>query len=216
MEASKMNKPASEMTVDELLALADTKRAEIEKEAVKAKNKYLVDKTDYLQEIANRRFEIQQKMIELKQYEVENAEKFNVLKYELDGKTVKEAKSFELKSETIKQVIENQDRFDFTDEAIVHIDAIKEIFKEKFEGRNKGMYDLLDTILMRNTKGDYDAKLLTKARAQVKKLGDQRLIDEFEKLTDCLQVVGTVKYSRVYVKNEKGSWSDISLNFSSL
>ncbi|WP_312311003.1 DUF3164 family protein [Empedobacter brevis] len=216
MEASIMNKPASEMSLDELLALADTKRAEIEKEAVKAKNQYLKDKSNYLQEIANRRFDIQQKMTELKQFEFENAEKFNILKYELDGKIVKEAKSFELKSETIKQVIENQDRFDFTDEAIVHIEAIKAILKEKFEGRNKGMYDLLDTILMRNTKGDYDAKLLTKARAQVKKLGDQRLIDEFEKLTDCLQVVGTVKYSRVYVKNEKGGWSDISLNFSSL
>ena len=43
-------------------------------------------------------------MIELKQYEIDNAEKFNGLKYELEGKTVKEAKSFELKSETIKQV----------------------------------------------------------------------------------------------------------------
>ena len=216
MEASIMNKPVSEMSVQELLALADTKRAEIEKETVKAKNQYLEDKSNYLQEIANRRFDIQQKMIELKQYEIDNAEKFNGLKYELEGKTVKEAKSFELKSETIKQVIENQERFDFTDEAIVHIEAIKAIFKEKFEGRNKGMYDLLDSILMRNSKGDYDAKLLTKARSQVKKIGDQRLVDEFEKLTDCLQVVGTVKYSRVYAKNQKGSWTDISLNFSSL
>ena len=59
MEASIMNKPVSEMSVQELLALADTKRAEIEKETVKAKNQYLEDKSNYLQEIANRRFDIQ-------------------------------------------------------------------------------------------------------------------------------------------------------------
>lgn len=216
MNTEVINKPASEMSVEELLALADRKRTEQDKIVLREKNKYLKDKCNYLQEIANRRLEIQQKMIELKLYEVEEGEKFNVLKYELEGKEVKKAKSFELKSEGIKQVIENQDRFDFTDEAIIHIEAIKAIFKEKFEGRNKGMYDLLDSILMRNTKGDYDAKLLTKARSQVKNIGDQRLITEFEKLTDCLKVVGTVKYSRVYVKNQKGGWSDISMNFSSL
>ena len=143
-------------------------------------------------------------------------ENFNNLKYELEGKPTKEAKSFELKNDKIKIIVESQDRFDFNDEAIVHINAIKDIFREKFENRNKGFYNLLESILIKNAKGEYDVKILTKARKQVRELGDDKLIEEFDKLNDCLIVVGSTKYVRVYTLDEKNKWKDISLNFSSL
>ena len=138
------------------------------------------------------------------------------MKYQLEDKAVKEAKSFELKNDNVKIVVENQDKFDFNDNAIVHINAIKDIFREKFEARNKGFYNLLDSILMKNSKGEYDAKLLNKARRQAKELGDEALMNEFDKLNDCLVVVGTAKYVRVYTKDDKNRWKDVSLSFSSL
>ena len=69
---------------------------------------------------------------------------------------------------------------------------------------------------MKNTKGDYDPKLLAKARAEVRKLDDTALIEEFDKLSDCLTVVGSAIYVRVYERDEQKKWKDISLNFSSI
>ena len=137
--------------------------------------------------------------------------------YEIENKAVKDAKSFKLENETVRLMVEEKELFSFTDEAIVHINSIRDIFRKKFEGRNKAFYNLLDGILMKNSKGEYDPKLLTKARKQVKEIGDEELISEFDKLTDCQKVVGSAKYIRVYTKDaETKKWNDITLNFSSL
>lgn len=208
-------KPIGEMTPEEieiyLKGLKDKEKEETERK----KKDYLNDKDSFLTDLATRYQELHSYMSNLKKEGIDKAENFNKLKYDLEGKPFKEAKSFELKNESYRVIVETQERFDFTDEAVVHINAIKDIFRKKFEERNKGFYNLLDGILMKNSKGEYDAKLLTKARRQVKELGDEALIAEFDKLTDCQVVTGTAKYIRMYVR-ENGKWNDVSLNFSSL
>ncbi|NLN33842.1 MAG: DUF3164 family protein [Flavobacteriaceae bacterium] len=221
MEATVNNtvqKPASELSAAELKELLAAKEAEENRLAERRKNDYLKDKNNFLQDLLNTFHLYKNDLVKLKKDGITHATNFNNLKYEIDGKEPKkDAKSFELKNDTIRVVVEEQERFDFTDEAIVHINAIKDIFKAKFEERNKGMYALLDSILMRNTKGDYDAKLLAKARGQVKKIGDEALIAEFDKLQDCLTVVGTSKYIRIYERDpETKKWKGVSLNFSEL
>jgi hypothetical protein len=211
-----VTKPASELTAAELKELLKQKEADEIKQQNQRKEAYYKDKKGFLNEVLSRFKEVNGILSTLKQESILHAENFNALKYEIDGKPVKEAKSFELKDEQIKIVVETQERFDFNDEAIVHINAIKDIFREKFENRNKGFYNLLDGILMKNAKGEYDAKLLTKARKQARELGDENLMNEFDKLNDCLVVVGSAKYLRVYTKDDKNRWRDISLNFSSL
>lgn len=211
-----ITKPISEMTSAELIELGKQKAAEENKKKEQRKEAYLKDKESFLNEVVARYNDAQLTLSTLKKESIAHAENFNNLKYELEDKPTKEAKSFELKNDKIKIIVESQDRFDFNDEAIVHINAIKDIFREKFENRNKGFYNLLDSILMKNSKGEYDAKLLTKARKQVRELGDDNLIEEFDKLNDCLMVVGSTKYIRVYKKDEENKWKDISLNFSSL
>lgn len=199
----------------QLRELLEEKEAAEKKQQENRKKAYLTDKDFFLNEVLNRFIDAKDILKNLKKETITHSEKFNTLKYNIEGKEVKEAKSFELKNDDIKIVVESQDRLSFNDEAVVHINAIKEIFREKFENRNKGFYSLLDGILMKNSKGDYDAKLLTKARRQVKELGDESLISEFDKLNDCLVVTGSAKYVRVY-KKEDSKWKDISLNFSSI
>ncbi len=215
-EMGATTKPVSEMTASELEQLLKQKKADELQQQNQRKTAYNTDKENFLNDILNKFKEVNGILYTLKQEAISHAENFNTLKYEVEQKEVKEAKSFELKNDSVKIVVETQDRFDFNDEAIVHINAIKDIFREKFENRNKGFYNLLDGILMKNSKGEYDAKLLTKARKQVRELGDERLIEEFDKLGDCLIVVGSAKYIRVYAKDEKNRWKDVSLNFSSL
>ncbi len=209
-------KPLSEYTAAELKEYLKQKEAADQEKQIKRKKAYETDKENFLNEVATKFTEVKGILLSLKNDTISHSENFNALKYELEDKAVKEAKSFELKNDNVKIVVENQDKFDFNDNAIVHINAIKDIFREKFEARNKGFYNLLDSILMKNSKGEYDAKLLNKARRQAKELGDEALMNEFDKLNDCLVVVGTAKYVRVYTKDDKNRWKDVSLSFSSL
>lgn len=209
-------KPITEMSSKELMQLAKQKEAIEKEKEINRKKAMETDKENFLNEVLMRFSGARDILYTLKQESIIHAENFNKLKYEVEGKSMKDAKSFELKNDKVKIVVETQERFDFNDQAVVHINAIKDIFRAKFEGRNKGFYNLLDSILMKNSKGDYDAKLLTKARRQVKELGDEALIAEFDKLNDCLIVVGSAKYIRVYTRDEKNRWKDVSLNFSSL
>ncbi len=209
-------KPLSEYTAAELKEYLKQKEAADQEKQIKRKKAYETDKENFLNEVSTKFKELQTILSDVKNDTISHSENFNALKYQLEDKAVKEAKSFELKNDNVKIVVENQDKFDFNDTAIVHINAIKDIFRAKFEGRNKGFYNLLDSILMKNSKGDYDAKLLNKARRQAKELGDDALMLEFDKLNDCLVVVGTAKYVRVYTKDDKNRWKDVSLSFSSL
>jgi hypothetical protein len=211
-----MEKSITEMSAAEIKEFLKVKEASEIKQQENRKKAHESDKENFLKEILEKFNDAKDILVSLKTDAIVHSENFNKLKYELEGKEVKDAKSFELKNETIKIVVESQDRFDFNDSAIVHINAIRDIFREKFEARNKGFYNLLDGILMKNSKGEYDAKLLTKARRQAKELGDDKLMIEFDKLNDCLVVVGSAKYIRVYTKDEKNRWTDISLNFSSI
>jgi len=138
--------------------------------------------------------------------------------YEINDKEAPEVNTFSRISndQKLKITVDRQDKMKFTDEASVHINAIKDIFKDKFEDRNKGMYKILDGLLIKGSKGEYDPKLLAKARRQVRELGDENLIAEFDKLDGCQIVEGTSLYCRAYIKNEHGKWEDVSLNFSSL
>ena len=214
MEA--ITKPITEMSASEIEAFLKQKKAAENQQQQNRKKAYETDKENFLKEVLSRFTDARGILETLKNETITHSENFNALKYQLEDKAVKEAKSFELKNDNVKIVVENQDKFDFNDSAIVHINAIKDIFRAKFEGRNRGFYNLLDSILMKNSKGDYDAKLLNKARRQVKELGDEALMNEFDKLNDCLVVVGTAKYVRVYTKDDKNRWKDVSLSFSSL
>lgn len=206
----------NELSAAELEALLNKKRGDERKAQIEARKKYDEDKERFLKHVSDLFVDKREELKRLKDYAIEQAEHFNAQKYILDGKPVKEQKSFELKNETVKVIVEIQERLGFNDEAEVHISAIRDIFKNKFEARSKSFYALLDSILMRNTKGDYDPKLLAKANNQVKKIGDEVLIREFDKLRDCLVVTGTAKYVRLYVRNDRNRWDDVSLQFSAL
>ncbi|URC13967.1 DUF3164 family protein [Flavobacterium sp. B183] len=215
MQTTPVTIPINNLSADQLRELLKNKETEEKQQKEKIKKEYLNDKETFLNEVLNRFKDAKDILETLKKETIINSEMFNTQKYSVEGKSVKEAKSFELKNDNVKIVVESQDRLSFNDQAVVHITAIKDIFREKFENRNKGFYNLLDGILMKNSKGDYDAKLLTKARRQVKDLGDESLIEEFDKLNDCLVVTGSAKYVRVYTR-EDNRWKDVSLNFSSL
>lgn len=197
--------------------LANLEKEE-QKKADREKKEYTAEKDQFLLTSIEAAESYNAALSELKKNVLLKANEFYNRMYEIQGKDPKETKSFSLKNsdDTLKVTVDRQERFEFTEEAMVHINAIKDIFKDKFAERNKGLYNILDGLLIKGSKGEYDPKLLAKARRQVRDLGDVKLIAEFDKLDDCQRVTGTAMYCRFYKKNQKGKWEDISLQFSSL
>ncbi len=167
---------------------------------------------------AERFSKLSQELKKLKEETIYEANRLYTEMYQLNGKKPKEVKSFSRKNKTgdILVTVDFQERIEFTEEANVHINAIKDIFKNKFANRNKALYNILDRLLIKGNKGEYDPKLLAKSRKQVKDLGDNKLIEEFEKLSDCQRVTGSAKYCRVKIKDKNNKWQDINIQFSSL
>lgn len=208
----------TQMSPKEIEAYLDEKKSIQKKEKEKAYNRFVTERDEFIYSTNAKFLSLHDELKSLKETAIKKANEYYDRMYALKDKKPKEVKSFQLvdKANKFKITIERAERFKFTEEATVHIHAIKDLFKNKFESRHKGFYSVLDGILMRNSKGEYDAKLLAKARQQIKKLGDQELSNEFEALEQCQIVESASTYVRAYAKNKNGKWEDINVQFSSL
>lgn len=207
----------STLSADELKAELERRNQAEKAEREKQREDFKKDKNDFLKQTASKFKHLNRELKNVKEYTTAGANDLYERMYRMNDKEPKDTKSFSLKNEddTLKVVVDRQERFEFTEEAMVHINAIKDIFKEKFANRNKGLYSILDGLLIKGSKGEYDPKLLAKARKQVRELGDENLIAEFDKLDDCQRITGTASYCRLYTR-ENGKWQDVTLQFSAL
>lgn len=207
----------STLSAEELHQELKRREDDEKKERIAKRKSFKDDKDNFTAHTSSKFQQLNAELRELKNYTIVEANKLYNRMFEMNDKEPKETKSFSLKNEddTVKVTVDRQERFEFTEEAVVHINAIKDIFKEKFEARHKGMYNLLDGLLIKGSKGEYDPKLLAKARKQVRELGDDNLIAEFDKLDDCQRVTGTASYCRLYIR-ENNKWEDVTLQFSAL
>ena len=210
----------TKLSVSDIENLLAEKRKTERAEKAKRLKEYEADKGSFLTHTSSKFLSLQNKMAELKKYTIAKANELWQELHDMNGKALKEdQKQFTLKNEedTLKVTVDMQEKFEFTEEAIIHINSIRDRFREKFANRNKGLYDILDGLLLKNSKQEYDPKLLAKARLQVRKLEDTQLIEDFDKLDECQRVTGSSLYCRVYHRKEvNGKWEDISLQFSSL
>jgi hypothetical protein len=210
-------KQVAEMTTSELEQLLNQKRQEEFEKQQKADAEYEKQGDLLVNSIVDYHIEKRAELIAYKELQTENLYAHIKQAYTKNGKELKEQKTYTEYSNNKKrkvQVIES-DKLDFSIEANVHIDSIKEILKEKFKGQDD-LYDFVDSILTKNKDGDYSPQLLSKAKRKAKKLNDMQLVEEFEKLENCQIVVGISRYMRAYEKDKNGKFQAISINFSSL
>jgi hypothetical protein len=211
-----MSLDLSTLSKDELKAELDRRDLEAKKEQQAKEKAHETRKKDFLESTVTRFESYRNELKQLKDFTITEANKIWNEMYEVQGKEAKEQKQISIKLGDYKITAERREKFEFTDEAAVHIDAIQDIMKQRFETRNKGMYSFFETFLMKNSSGDYDPKLLTKAKKKAIELGYDDLIQEIEKLQDCLTVNGNAMYCRAYKKTKTGGWKDIVIQFSSL
>ncbi len=204
--------------MEELQAELARREAEQKATKVKAKKQFETDKEDFLTHSAGKFRQLRDEMRQLKEFTISKANELYERMYKMEDKEVREVQSFTMKNkaDTVKVTVDRQQLLEFNENAEVHINAIKEIFQKKFESRNKSMYGYINDILIKNSKGDYDPRLITKVRHRAIEEGHKDILAELEKLEECRRVTGTALYCRCYVRDDKKKWQDISLQFSSL
>lgn len=206
------------LSTEEILAELEKRKAN-EKLAESQKRKdFLAEKDLFIQSTVAGFSEISAELKNLKYITITRANELYEKMFQLFDKEPKKQNQFTLKSEDgqYRVTVDRQERFEFNEEATVHIESIKDIFKAKFADVDQNLYNLMDSLLMKNNKGDYDPKLLSKVRQKVEALGDAELITSFDNLVKCQQVVGSSLYCRAYKIDDQGKWQDINVQFSSL
>jgi len=211
-------KELSAMSNEELMAELERRKKAERTAYEKAKKEFTKNKEAFLKKSVVEFQAVQEQMNELKTYTITKANELYEQMYRMEGKEVREVQSFTMKDEKdrYKVVVDRQDILEFNENAEVHINDIKEIFKNKFETRNKAMYGYLNDLLVKNGKGDYDPKLITKVRKRAVEYGHTEILQELEKLEQCRRVSGTALYCRCYVRDKNKKWRDITLQFSAL
>lgn len=207
------------MTAAELRAHLAEKEREEKKARNQAQAKYDHDKSNFVWDFVNRAEQYHSALKDFKTKAIKKGNELHDLMYEIFEKEPKELKSFTITNKTgnMKVVIERAERHGFNETAEVAISEIKDVLRAKFEGRNKGMYEIIDSILMKNVKGDYDERLVAKLRRHEETVNDERFSKALDTLAAAYYTTQSGTYIRAYKLNEEtNKWDDIVLQFSAL
>ena len=216
MESTQKN--PVEMTASELEALLAEKKKTERQAKEKRQREYIKGRDLFISSIVTEMIELSAQMAELKKRALTIGNEKHDLLYEVFEKEPKELKKFTIVNEADDQKLEIQsaDRQMLDESAEVAIAEIKEILREKFAARNKTVYNMLDAVMMKNNKGDYDERLVAKLRKWESDVNDQRFSDALDLLSQAYYITGTSMYVRAYVKNKRNGWELINMQFSSI
>lgn len=208
-----------ELSAKQLREMLAKKEAEERSDMLQRQRDYEREKEAFVIDAVAKFKDFNEALSIFKSYLLKRGNELHDKMWEVYGKEAKDLKQFSLQNsdKNLKLVIERQEKLQFDESAEVAIGIIKDVLKSKFEGRNKAMYNIIDGVLMKNKKGDYDERLVTKLR---KYEGDVNS-EEFSKALDILaksyNTTGSSTYARAYILNEANSkMEDVCIQFSSL
>jgi len=207
-----------EYTEDQLVKMLADKRKAAEAETQKKKRVYEKKKDIFVQDVAQHFIRLAENLKETKDRITEKGTNLHKEMYEIYGKEEKNQNSFSIESADgkFKVVIENQERQSFNEHAEVHINTIKEILRNKFESRNKSMYNIIDSILMKNRTGEYDERLVAKLNKHRESINNKDFDAALDALANCYVTFDSSTYVRAYQKDKTGKWESINIQFSSI
>lgn len=207
-----------EATPEQLQEMLHQKQSKEKAKKDKRIKKFNKDKDIFVATVVDTFTGFNEKLSELKNEIIKKANDFHQERYLMHGKEAPKQKQFTIfnTDKSMKVVTDYHQKFDFNEQADVAINSIREFFKSKFAKHSKLVYSLLDELLIKNKKGDYDPKLLTKLRSKVNEIDDPELNKAYTLLEDSKHVSGTALYCRVYKKDANQKFKEISIQFSSL
>lgn len=211
---------ARTMSVAELQQLLREKRAQEKKEKAAGVAGYERDRDRYIDKVFGRMEELSAVLRTFKEESVRAGLDLHARMYTAHGRTKRrEPDTYSLVSAdgTRRITIERHHCCAYDETSTVAIETIREVLRSKFEGRNKGMYGIIDGILMKNRKGDYDERLVAKLRKHETAIGDPAFSEALDLLARAYRPTSSRIYIRAYRKNAPGGrWVDMPMNWSSM
>lgn len=149
------------MSAAELQALLKKKKAEEKAAKANAKKGYDQLRDSYIDTVFSKMEDLSAQLRDFKGESVKLGIELHTKMYQTLGREPKDGiDSYTLTSaDGLRRVsIERQWRCEYDETSTVAIDTIKAVLRDKFEGRNKSMYRIIDDILSKNGTGDYDER----------------------------------------------------------
>lgn len=212
-----MSTDISKMSAAQLAKLAKEAKAKEQAENAAKRKEYDKLRDTYIDTVFGKMQELSEQLNGFKSESVKLGIELHTKMYEAYGRIPKDGiYSYTLTSADgmRKVMIERQWRCEYDETAEVAIGKIKEVLHDKFANRNNAMYGMLERVLLRNNKGDYDERLVAKLRAEEDKVNDPRFGEALTMLAQAYKPTTSQTYIRAYRKDDAGKWHDITMNWS--
>ena len=211
-------KDLSQMSVEELQAELEQRKKEKETRERKERRQFENDRDFFVSDTVGAFEKYHKELKAMKEFALEMGQDLYKRMFELKGRNPRDVKEFTLTNsdQTKKVVISMPPRLALTEESKVAIEGIKDVFRKKYASRAKQLFEVLEIIISKSNKNDYDPVQLFKLKRMISKMNDPELEKNYKMLEESQVVVGTAMYVRAYKKDERGKWQDIVLQFSAL
>lgn len=173
----------------------------------------------YLNTVFGKMEELSPTLIEFKSESVKLGLEMHALMYEVYDREKRELDNYTIADDDglRKVVVERHHVCQYDETAEVAVGIIQQVMKDRFSGRNKGMYNILNDLLIKNDAGDYDEKMVAKLRKHQEEVNDPRFIEALDLLAAAYKPVGSRMYIRAYSRPTKaGKWREKVMNWSAM
>lgn len=214
-----MGRAAAELSTDELRSLLRERESEERKQRKGLREAYERDRDAYVDGLLEEMGRLSAALQALKRSSSRQGDELHQRMYAAFGRVKRrQLDHYSLVSSDgqRKVVVERQHRCAYDETSAVAIETIRQVLREKFEGRNKAMYAIIDGILMKNGKGDYDERLVARLRKHEPAVNDARFSDALDLLARSYKPTATQVYVRGYTKDGGGRWREVPMSWSAL
>lgn len=202
------------------LKAALKKRTAAERETQEAKVKeYKHLRDEYLNTVFGKMEELSPALQAFKAESLKLGLEIHGLMYEVYAREKRDLDSYTLTDDAglRKVVIDRHHVCQYDETAEVAVGLIKEVLESTVRKRDKGIYKLISTLLVKNQAGDYDEKMVAKLRSCQDEVGDERFNRALDLLAEAYKPVGSRMYIRAYSRATKeGKWEEKTMNWSSM
>ena len=222
MSIEELKKQYSSQELKQLLQqVEEEEKEEMERKKRQYKRKrdqFVQEKVEYAKELSRTLAEFKEKIISSgHELHDEMLELFNVKKAkEEDGKV---GKQFSLITEDgrFKLTIEREEKTNLDESAEAGIEKIRNYMQTHVKQRDKMLYGMLEELLMKNKKGEWDERLVAKLSKYEDQINNEEFSQGLDILRKAYRTVDSSYYVRFYEKNfNTGKWEHIQVQFSSL
>lgn len=210
----------AELSSTELKQLLAEVEDEDKQEQERRKREYEQKRDQFIQEKVDYAKWLSDALAKFKQNIIKEAHQLHDEMLELfDAGKQEDMKQFSLisKDGQHKLTVEREAKVNLDESAEAGIQKIRNFMESTVKKRDRLLYSMLEELLIKNKKGEWDEKLISKLGKYEDQINNAEFSEGLDILRKSYREVDSSYYVRFYVKNtELNSWDNIPMQWSSL